>query len=243
MSTPRRLGFWLITAAALAGLAVTGALGRWQLERGRARDALQESIDARDRLAPLGQDALLSADPEAFLHRRVVLRGTWDAAHTVFLDNRQMRGAPGFYVVTPLVLAGTGTAVLVQRGWAPRNFEQRERLPAVRTPGGAVELEGRIAPPPSRLYEFRGTESGPIRQNLDIAAFAAETGLKLVAVSVQQVVPPASEGLLRDWPRPGSGSETNYGYAFQWWAMSAAIAILYAWFQFIAPYRKARHAR
>lgn len=243
MSAHRRLRFWAITAAAVAGLAVTGALGRWQLERGRARDALQESIDARDKLAPLGPDAILAANPQGFLHRRVVVRGTWDTAHTVFLDNRQMRGAPGFYVVTPLVLAGSDRAVLVQRGWAPRNFEQRERLPAVRTPQGTVEVEGRIAPPPSRLYEFRGTESGPIRQNLDIPAFAAETGLKLVGVSVQQVAPPASEGLLRDWPRPGSGSETNYGYAFQWWAMSATIAILYVWFQFIAPIRKARHAR
>ena len=243
MSAPHRLRFWGITAAAVAGLAITGALGRWQLERGRARDALQESVDTRERLAPVGQDALLSAGPEASLHRRVVLHGTWDAAHTVFLDNRQMRGAPGFYVVTPLVLAGSDRAVLVQRGWAPVDFEQRERLPPVRTPAGTVELEGRIAPPPSRLYEFRGTESGPIRQNLDIAAFAAETGLKLVAVSVQQVAPLASDGLLRDWPRPGSGSETNYGYAFQWWAMSATIAILYVWFQFIAPLRKARHAR
>ena len=243
MSPPRLLRFWLITAAALAGLAVTGALGRWQLERGRARDALQESIDSRERLAPVGQDALVSAHPEESLHRRVVLHGTWDAAHTVFLDNRQMRGAPGFYVVTPLVLAGTGRAVLVQRGWAPLNFERRERLPPVQTPSGAVEIEGRIAPPPSRLYDFGGKETGPIRQNLDIAAFAAETGLKLVGVSVQQVAPPASEGLLRDWPRPGSGSETNYGYAFQWWAMSATIVILYVWFQFIAPFRKARHAR
>lgn len=243
MSAAGRLRFWLVTAAAVAGLAVTGSLGRWQLERGRARDALQESIDARDKLAPLGEDAILSAHPDSFLHRRVVLRGTWDAPRTVFLDNRQMRGAPGFYVVTPLVLDHGAGAVLVQRGWAPRNFERRERLPAVRTPAGVVEVEGRIAPPPSRLYEFRGTESGPIRQNLDIAAFAAETGLKLVGVSVQQVAPMASEGLLRDWPRPGSGSETNYGYAFQWWAMSAAIAILYVWFQFIAPFRKARHAR
>jgi surfeit locus 1 family protein len=243
VSAPARLRFWAITAAAAVGLAVTIALGLWQLDRGRARDALQADIDAREAMPPVAQSALLDGHPEVAVHRRVVLRGTWDAAHTVFLDNRQMRGAPGFYVLTPLQLEGAQRAVLVQRGWAPRNFERRERLPAVATPAGTVEIEGRIAPPPARLYEFRGAESGPIRQNLDIAAFAAETGLKLVGVSVQQVAPPASEGLLRDWPRPGSGSETNYGYAFQWWAMSTAIAILYVWFQFIAPSRKARHAR
>ena len=235
---------WLVTLAALAGIAVTFVLGQWQLGRGRERDALQESIARLESQPPLSHLSLLASHPEANLHRRVVLRGTWDANHTVFLDNRQMRGVPGFYVVTPLVLEG-GKSVLVQRGWAPRNFDQRERLPGVQTPAGVVELQGRIAPPPSRLYDFRGTEAGAIRQNLDIAAFAAETRTDLAPVSVVQTAPAASEGLLRDWPKAGSGSERNYGYAFQWWAMSATLAILYVWFQFIAPRRKrqAPHAR
>lgn len=243
MSAQRPHRFWLITIAAGIGVAATLALGAWQLGRGHARDALQAVIDQREQLPPLSPLSLLSPDSAAILHRQVVLRGTWDAAHTVYLDNRQMRGLPGFYVVTPLRLEGTPNAVLVQRGWVPRNFEQREKLPPVQTPEGIVELRGRISPPPARLYEFAGADAGPIRQNLDVAAFAAEAHLALVAVSVQQTSPAESEGLLRDWPRPGSGSERNYGYTFQWWAMSAAIAILYVWFQFIAPRRKAQHAR
>jgi surfeit locus 1 family protein len=230
--------FWAITAAALVGIVITASLGAWQLDRGRQRDALQAAIDARERLPALPQVSLLDPQPAQFVHRAIVLRGEWDPAHTVFLDNRQMRGVPGFYVVTPLKLQGSPRAVLVQRGWVPRNFDRREQLPSVPAPPGGVELQGRIAPPPARLYEFHGTESGPIRQNLDIAAFRAETRLDLVDVSVVQTAPAASEGLLRDWPRPGSGSERNYGYAVQWWAMSAAIVILYAWFQFIAPRRK-----
>ncbi|HEY8048523.1 MAG TPA: SURF1 family protein [Ramlibacter sp.] len=232
-----------MTLAALAGIAVTFSLGWWQLGRGRARDALQAQIDARGKMPAVSQLSLLTAHPEASLHLPVVLRGTWDAAHTVYLDNRQMRGVPGFYVVTPMVLDGIPGAVLVQRGWIPLNYERRDKLAPVQTPGGVVEVQGRIAPPPAKLFEFRQAESGPIRQNLDIAAFAAETHLPLASVSVQQTQPAASEGLLRDWPRPGSGSERNYGYAFQWWAMSTAIAILYVWFQFIAPRRKPRHAR
>ena len=239
----RTLRFWLVTAAALLGFAVTFALGQWQLGRGRDRDAMQAAIDARAALPELAHSSLQSPAATDLVHRRIVLRGTWDDKHTVFLDNRQMHGAPGFYVVTPLKLEGSDAAVLVQRGWAPRNFERREVLPKVQTPQGIVEVHGRIAPPPARLYEFKGAEAGPIRQNLDLAAYRAETGLKLPELSVQQLAPPASEGLSRDWPRAASGSERNYGYAFQWWAMSAVIAILYAWFQFIAPRRQARHAR
>jgi surfeit locus 1 family protein len=157
--------------------------------------------------------------------------------HTVFLDNRQMQGRPGFYVVTPLKLEGSDRAVLVERGWVQRNFIDREKLPAIETPAGPVELHGRLAPPPAKLYEFAGAVGGPIRQNLDLAQFRAETGLALLDLAVQQTDAP-SEGLLRDWPRAASGVEKHYGYAFQWWALSALIAILYAWFQFIAPRRR-----
>jgi len=171
------------------------------------------------------------------LYRSVVLRGEWIPQHTVFLDNRQMAGKVGFYVATPLRLAGSGAVVLVQRGWAPRNFVQRDQLPTVATPAGPVEVRGRIAPAPAKLYQFGSAGSGPIRQNLDLAPFAAETRLPLLEVTVQQVGP-ASEGLVREWPETrGRGPETNYGYAFQWWALSGLIAILYAWFQFIQPRR------
>ena len=175
------------------------------------------------------------------MHRPVVLRGEWVPARTVFLDNRQMQGRPGFYVVTPLKLEGGGAAVLVERGWAPRNFVDREKLPAVETPPGVIEVRGRLAPPPAKLYEFAGAGAGPIRQNLDLAQFRTESGLALLDVAVQQTGAP-SEGLLRDWPEVASSASKNYGYAFQWWALSALIAILYAWFQFIAPRRKALRA-
>ena len=38
-----------------------------------------------------------------------------------------------FYVFTPLQLADSPAVVMVQRGWAPRNFEDRTALPTVQT--------------------------------------------------------------------------------------------------------------
>lgn len=238
----RNKHFALITAAALLGIAATMALGFWQLARGRQRDALEAAIVQHEALPPLTMASLFAPDPGQFLHRRIVVRGTWEVQHTVFLDNRQMRGVPGFFVVMPLRLQGSDTVVLVQRGWAPRDSRQRDKLFPVATTPGIVEIAGRIAPSPARLYEFRGNERGTIRQNLDLASFRAETGLKLLNVTVVQTGA-AADGLLRDWPHPSSGSERNYGYAFQWWAMSALIAILYVWFQFIVPRRQAQPPR
>jgi surfeit locus 1 family protein len=241
----RSARFWLVTFAALAALAATLALGAWQMSRAGQKLALQAALQQRSAQSPLDQKALLAATARAatadLLHHPITLRGTWLPQHTVFLDNRQMRGKPGFYVVTPLKLEGSEAAVLVERGWVQRNFVQREKLPPVDTPPGVVELRGRMAPPPGKLYEFGGAGGGAIRQNIDLAQFRAETGLALLDLAVQQTGEP-SEGLLREWPEAASGVPKHYGYAFQWWALSALIAILYVWFQFIAPRRKLPHA-
>ncbi|HWI81453.1 SURF1 family protein [Ramlibacter sp.] len=240
MSTRSRPRFWLITLAALVVAGAGLALGAWQLDRGRQKVALHQAMAARERLPAVGNAALLAAGEGALLHRPVVVRGRWVPQRTVFLDNRQMQGRQGFYVVTPLLLeGGGGAAVLVERGWVPRNFEHREQLPTVPTPAGVVAVHGRVAPPPARLYDLGRAPAGAIRQNLDLTGFRAETGLPLLDLAVRQTGNDASDGLQRQWPEPASGAEKNYGYAFQWWALAALTTILYVWFQFIAPRRKA----
>ena len=236
-----RFRFWLITLSALAAVALTASLGRWQLSRAAQKEALQARIDAGASLPRLtGQTLAARTDLMSQLHRRVALRGRWLTQHTVFLDNRQMNDKPGFYVVTPMQLDGSDAVVLVQRGWAARNFMDRSIVPKIETPAESVEIEGRIAAPPARLFDFGGPQAGLIRQNIDLAQFAGELGRPLLPVTVQQTGT-ATQGLLRDWPRVASGVETNYGYAFQWFALSALITILYVWFQivrrFIIPRR------
>jgi surfeit locus 1 family protein len=267
----RRPGrFWVITLAAVLTVAATVSLGRWQLARAAQKEALQADIDAQKLKPPLTQAEFLAMDKATdALHRPVRLRGLWLTPQTVYLDNRQMHGTPGFYVLTPFALEGTEQTVMVQRGWIQRNFVDRTQLGAVATPAGIVEVTGLIETPPSHLLEL-GTATpapaastaaasapasaasapatatpavegySPIRQNLDLEAFRAETKQPLrTDVSLQQTGA-ASEGLQRDWPAPALGLERHYGYAFQWFGLSALVVILYVWFQFITPFRRAR---
>jgi cytochrome oxidase assembly protein ShyY1 len=248
---PRRLRFWLLTLAALAMFAVTVSLGRWQLSRAAEKEALQAAIDAQKDYPPLDMTGFLAIEDMASeMHRRVRLRGLWLADQTVWLDNRQMHGGtPGFYVLTPLALEGSDRTLMVQRGWVQRNFVDRAQLPAIATPAGIVEVSGQIAPPPGRLLELGKAPTGngpdaaprssPIRQNLDLEAFRAETGLPLRTDMTLLQTGPASEGLQRDWPAPALGIERHYGYAFQWFGLALLVAILYVWFQIIAPRRRA----
>jgi surfeit locus 1 family protein len=235
----------LVIVAALAGMAATFSLGRWQLARAAEKQALQAALTERQHL-PVLDGATLAAQPapaeaEALLHRTVALRGAWVPGHTVYLDNRVMDRRTGFYVLTPLRLAGSDAVVLVQRGWVPRNFADRQALPPVATPAAPVQLQGRIAAAPSRAYALGADGSGAIRQNLDLHAYRAETGLPLAPLMVWQTGEP-SDGLLRQWPEPDSGLEKHHGYAFQWFGLCALIAALLAWFQFIRPLRRAAHA-
>ena len=238
---PPRRHRWVILLAALVGMGVTARLGLWQLDRAAQKTSRQALLDERRNLPELTAADLARGPGEidAQLQRRIRLQGRWVARSTWFLDNRPMDGRVGFHVVTPLQLAD-GTAVLVERGWAPRHAQQRERLPPVQTPDTeAVTVSARIIPHPSRLFDFGGLESGPIRQNLDLATVARESGLSLRPVTLLQTEGPPDDGLLRHWSAPSAGLDKHHGYAAQWFALSALIAGLYAWFQLIRPRKQA----
>ena len=164
----------LVWAVALAAMALTASLGRWQLSRAAEKEALQAAIAERQRLPALDGASLAQAlsDDQAreLLHRAITLRGQWLADRTVFLDNRPMARQTGFYVLTPLRLTGSDRVVLVQRGWAPRHQVDRSLLPPVQTPTGEVQVSGRIAAHPPRVYQLGQEQGGAIRQNLDLDA-------------------------------------------------------------------------
>lgn len=233
---------FIILLAAVAAALATARLGWWQLDRAAQKTAVHEAM-LRQRALPALAAAELARDAAAAAaqqHRAVALRGTWLAAQTVYLDNRPMDGRAGFYVLTPLRLAD-GSVVLVQRGWLPRNVADRTRITPPATPAGEVDVQGRIATGPARLFELGTAASGPIRQNLELDLFAHESGLPLRPVMVVQESGAAAandDGLLRHWPQPAADVHKHYGYAFQWFAMSALIGGLYVWFQLIRPARR-----
>lgn len=50
-------------------------------------------------------------------YERVVLHGVYDYAHQIIVMNRSRNGSPGIHILTPLRVAGSDTAILVNRGW------------------------------------------------------------------------------------------------------------------------------
>lgn len=217
---PRR---WTSVAAA-AGVALTLALGQWQIGRAEYKEDLQARYDtlSREPGIKVGGELL---DRDGILLRRVEVRGEYAPQYTVFVDNRIHRHQPGFHVATPLRIAGSQRHVLVNRGWvaSPRD----RSLPAVSTPAGEQVVRG-VAVGYSERYLELSTKvaDGNVWQNLVFERYRQATGLELQPFVIQQENA-ADDGLVREWSRPDLGRNTHLAYAFQWYALSLAIFIYY----------------
>lgn len=192
---------WWGVALAAAGCATGIALGNWQSDRATQKRTAGASVE------------------------QVALRGQFEPKYTVLLDNKIYRGRPGYHVVQPLRLPGD-RHVLVNRGWAPAGAT-RDQLPEVRTPAGELALSGvRLQHFPQAYAPDGAKPEGRVWQNVTREQFAAWSGLALEPYNVEQHSA-LDDGLVRDWPRAGSGAEKNDSYALQWYALAALSVILF----------------
>jgi surfeit locus 1 family protein len=213
----------LFALAALAGIALTLALGEWQLRRAAGKIEMQQRLEQALRQPPVSVPAEPIA-PGTLDYDHVEARGEFRPELTILLDNRVHDGVVGYHVVTPLRLTPGEVHVLVKRGWVKAG-PTREQLPAVHTPEGPVRLEGTALPPSRRHFELSSqTVSGNVWQNLDLARYAQRYGVTLQPLVLEQRND-TGDALVRDWPRPDTGVNTHRAYALQWFALSAAIAI------------------
>ena len=226
-----RMGTWQFaptlwpTLAALFFFALTLGLGNWQSERADAKRALQARYDAAMEEAPVHVGSSL-LDRESVLYRRVEVRGEYDHAHTILLDNRIYKGVAGYHVLTPFKIEGGSVAILVNRGWLATG-RSRDQLPQIAAPQGRMTLEGLATDPQSRYVELANTPpQGRVWQNLDFARYAATFGLRLQPVLLLQTSP-MNDGLQRDWPRPDYGVSMHVGYALQWYSLAATLGVLW----------------
>ncbi len=220
-------------SAGVAGVWIAISLGNWQTHRAEGKLAVEARWRSAEAASPRTiVPANLSLVP-AELPQRVRLTGQFVHDKSVWLDNRPLDGRAGLILLTPLVLADSAPArasvVLVMRGWAPRDMQERTRLPKVAEPRGEVVIEGLALEHPPRVYELsKVAEPVPLPalwQNLDFGEYAKASGLPVVPWVVQQQGGP-DDGLVRDWPRPASGVERHRGYALQWYALAGLIALL-----------------
>jgi len=196
------------TLLILIVVAVTVRLGFWQRDRAHQKEALQAHITQYESAPAQTVGAAPIALKDIEFHR-VRAVGQFMPQQVVYLDNRPYNDQPGFYVVMPFKLRDGGY-VLVNRGWLPRNMNERTTIEPYDTPKGEIEIEGIARADATRAYELGQGGSAahqPIRQNLDVASYATETGLPLQPFVIQQISDDGDR-LVRQRPRRASSATT-----------------------------------
>ena len=212
--------------------------GFWQLRRHDQRVERNAAIEARLSAPPVPLEAALAeadaaraAGVEGWIdpleYRTVRLTGRFDAEAEVLRRGVVRDGMPGFHVITPLVL-DDGSAVMVDRGWVPQEFDSVP-VAAAAPAAGEVEVEGWAfppdVPPTGALASLapRDPPSGRLVQvaYVDVERLAGQVPHPLLSVKVVLDAPARAPGDA-SLPLPPRAPEVAFGphlgYALQWFA-------------------------
>jgi len=111
---------WGAHVLALVLLAAAGTLAWWQYSAyDHQREAEARDLTGADPVAlvdALGPDAPLTAD---LVGQPVEAEGAWLPDGTVYVEGREHDGEDGYWMVVPLAVEATGSALPVVLGWAP----------------------------------------------------------------------------------------------------------------------------
>ena len=224
----------LLAAAIGAAALVMVGLGIWQLGRLQQRRALNAEAAASLAQPPLeltGDEGPLPAE-----YTPVVATGVYDPDQEIVLRNRARLDSPGVHVLTPLRLAGSESAVMVDRGWLPYTEADPGRRAAYAPPAGEVTVRGIIRPSQARAAPFLPADPtlSPDQPRLDawywvnLDEIQSQVPYRLMRVYIEAEAGPAPSQL------PVSGYEVDLSdgphlsYAIQWFAF-AAILVVGSW--------------
>ena len=235
----------VMTLLMIIGALILGRLGIWQLDRLAQRRAFNSSLNTR-----MAQPALsltsAAIDPAALEYRRVEVRGVYDPTQEIVLRNRELDGIAGVHILTPLRLSGSDAAVLVDRGWVPREQGDLPARSALAAPPGELVITG-IARR-SQDESAGGPQDpplGPDRPRLDAwfhvdtTRIQQQTGYPLLPIFIEQQPAPGDPALPRPIATTDLGEGPHMGYAIQWFAFAIILVVGYIAFIYSQTKRRA----
>ncbi len=222
---------WRTTLFALVMVPVLAGLGFWQLSRADEKALLAAEFDRKRARQPATLAELAQAPAQELAYRPVRLSGRFRETEYFLQDNRLVQGRYGNEVIGVFELDDGGLA-LVNRGWIVAD-PARQSLPRAPAVPGPVTITGQVYVAPGAAYTLADEAySGdwPIRvQALDIERAAAALSVPVDALFAYPVrIDEGQAGALYvDWPVVNVSPAKHIGYAVQWFAMSAVLAVLY----------------
>lgn len=218
---------WPTTLFVAAFMPLLLTLGFWQLERAAEKEILQATMDEGRAQLPV---SLRSAQTEQSPHWRPVrLQGHFDPERIWLLDNRTRNGQAGVEVLQ-LFADQSGQALVVNRGWVA--WPDRSSLPRIDSPTGELVLDAEIVPAPGEPFSL-----GAAQQQHGWPKLVTALDVESLATEAEVALPPwtarlrsgSAAALRLDWPPLPTTASRHTGYAVQWFALAAALLILFIW--------------
>lgn len=230
-SKPVRSLLWPTLIAGIAVAALCG-LGLWQLERMAWKSALIESMERQlaQPPVPLPRDLAELADLD---FQRVTASGPLIGDRVLYYTASSPSGRAGLRALAPLRLADREAALLVDLGWLP--IDRRGALIAL--PDGEIRVEGvlRVPEPPNWLTPANDP-AGNAWKWLDLPAMAQALDLPPMApilLRAERLAAADGAPVLTELERGPSTVELrndHLQYAMTWFALAAAMAVVYLLF-------------
>lgn len=221
---------WLLSHLLVALLVVAMLFaGFWQIGRHRERSDRNKVIGERSALAavpiaavaPPGSSATIG-ETEQF--RRVTVTGRYALDDEVLIRNRTLDGAPGYWVLTPLI-TDEGWAVAVNRGWISSGYDPGEDRPGTEPPVGEVTIVGWVQPSRSaegfqRADPAEGVLATLARPDIPRLAQQLRYDLAPVVVRLEDAADAGSSKQPVPLPLPALDGGPHASYAVQWFVFS-----------------------
>jgi surfeit locus 1 family protein len=209
---------------ALAMAALFARLGVWQVHRLHERRALNAELVSRMSLQPTTV-ADLPSDTALAAYRLVEMSGRYDYDHQIILTARSRDGAPGVYIVTPMIPDSGGTAVLINRGFVYSPDAATISIPTWYEPEHAT-VKGYARPVPVHAKSDPSSQTNPMAwRDLDSARIANSIPYPVARMYVVDLKPgERSLGAPARLTAPSLDEGPHRSYAIQWFSF-AAIAL------------------
>jgi surfeit locus 1 family protein len=201
-------------------------LGVWQLSRLQQRRAANRVTLAARTAPPVHLPGSSLQRPGALMEHRVIARGRYDHDHDIVLRGEALQGVPGVHLVTPLLLAGGDTALLVDRGFVPTPDAMTVEPERLREPGDIV-AEGIAAPLGSGGGKPIAHAGRITWARLDLPALRERLPYPVLSVYLRQVPGPGVPSFPRRVDPPAIDEGPHLSYAVQWF-LFAALAVAFA---------------
>jgi surfeit locus 1 family protein len=211
---------WLAVAVLLLVSAGCARLGIWQLSRLHQRRAINAAIIRARTEPPISLDEPGRRDSASLAYRRTVGTGRYDRSHELVIRGQAYLETPGVYLVTPLRLRESDTAVLVLRGFVPAPDAVRGDTAGLNEPG-ELRVAGLAEPIGSGGGQPLEVEGRSTWARLDLPALRHAFPYPILPIALRQTPDSALPRypLRLDAPEVDDGPHLNY--AVQWFLFSA----------------------